>query len=197
MPQHDGALVRALGARGADVVLADHFEQARARHARDVRALREAEHEGGPDHLLQVLPGVLPDVHDDDRRLVAEPEQQRQHDQQAEPEPRHRDEHDRDDARDGIQPAVRTDRARDARGQPHQPRDDEGEQRDLGRQRAAMEDQVPHRVAAEERLAELSGDDVVQPAHVLYGQGIGETQIRHDPHPIRRQLVLRPACGNG
>src|SRR5437016_1832973 len=97
--------------------------------------------------------------------------------QDAEPEARQRDEHDRHEARDRVEPAVRADRARDARGQAHQPRDDEGEKRDLRRQRTAMEDQIPHRVAAEERFAELSRGDVVQPAHVLEGQRIAEPEI--------------------
>src|SRR2546427_424675 len=82
----DEPLAQALGARRAHEVLADDLQETGTRHPGDIRALGEAQDEGGADHDLEVLPRVLPDVDDDDRRLVAEPEQQAEHDQHAEPE---------------------------------------------------------------------------------------------------------------
>src|SRR4030095_16986286 len=79
-------LLGPLGARRAHVVFADHLEQARAGHPRDVGTLGEAEDNRWPDHDLEVLPGRLPEVHDDDGRLVAEPAEKGEHDEHAEPE---------------------------------------------------------------------------------------------------------------
>ena len=44
---------QALGARGADVVLAQHFEHRRARHARDHGERHGAEHDGRQDEMRQ------------------------------------------------------------------------------------------------------------------------------------------------
>src|SRR5262245_24910926 len=85
VPQDHAPLLGALGAGRAHVVFADDLEQAGARHPRDVGALGKAQDDGWPDHDLEVLPGRLPEVDDDDGCLVAEPEQERQHDEHAEP----------------------------------------------------------------------------------------------------------------
>src|SRR3972149_3859536 len=50
----DGALAQALGARGADVILADHLEELRAGEPRDRRADVVGLHERRPDELLEV-----------------------------------------------------------------------------------------------------------------------------------------------
>src|SRR5262249_15233448 len=83
--QHDAPLLGAPGTRGAHIILVDDLEKARRRHPGDVSALGQTEDNGRADHDLEVLPGRLPEVDDDDGRLVPEPEQQGQHDEHAEP----------------------------------------------------------------------------------------------------------------
>src|SRR5262249_9388682 len=60
------------------------------------------------------------------------------------------------------------------------------EEADLGADRSAMEDELSHGVAPEERLTELTRGDVPQPAQVLDGQRIREAEIVHDAHAIGR-----------
>src|SRR5216683_5392038 len=83
--QDDTPLQHSLGAGRAHVVLVDDLEEARARHPRDVGALGQAQHDRGPDDDLEVLPGRIPGLDDDDGRLVPEPEEQREHDEHPEP----------------------------------------------------------------------------------------------------------------
>src|SRR6267142_557491 len=175
-------------------VLADDLEQTRARHPRDVGALRQPEDHGRADDDLQVLPWILPEVNDDDRRLVAEPEQESEHDQHAEPEARDRDEQDRDRAGEAVRHAVRPERAQDANREPDEPGDDQREHADLGADRAPMEDLLGDGIAPEERLAEATRRDVTEPADVLQGQRVAEPQVGHDARAIVR-LHLRVAFG--
>src|SRR2546430_15737288 len=146
---------------------------------------RSPEHHRGADDDLEVLPGVLPDVDDHDRRLVAEPEEEGQDDQHPEPEARDGDEENRQRPRDAVRDAVGPERAQDAHGEPDQPGDDEGEHADLGADRTAVQDQFRHGIAPEERSAEAAGADVHEPAAVLDGQGSAEPEVGHDPYAIR------------
>src|SRR6266849_8295609 len=170
VPKHDQSFAKPLGPRRPHEVFADDLQEARARHAGDVGPLRQAEDDAGPDDDLQVLPRALPEVDDHDGRLVAEPEQQREDDEHAEPEARDGDEQHRQRARDAVRKAVRLERAQDPHGKTDQPGDDEGQHADLRADRAAVRDQRGYGVAPEERLAETPGSDVAEPADVLYGQ---------------------------
>ena len=187
MAHDDQPLSQPLGARRAHEILADHLEQARARHPRDVGALSEAEDDGGADDDLKVLPGILPQVHDHDRRLVTEPEQRGEHDQHAEPEAGDRDEEDRQRAREAVGQAVGLERAQDADGQADEPGDDQREHADLSADRSTMRNQLGHGVAAEEGLAEATGRDVPQPVHVLHRQRVAEAEVGHDAYAVGRR----------
>jgi hypothetical protein len=56
MQAHHAKAREPLGARGADVVLAEHFEHGRARHARDHRERHGAQHDGRKDQVVQRRP---------------------------------------------------------------------------------------------------------------------------------------------
>ena len=56
-PQHR-APRHALGAGGADIVLAEHFEQCRARDTREDRRLRQRQRDGRQDQRLEGRPGA-------------------------------------------------------------------------------------------------------------------------------------------
>src|SRR5207244_11675937 len=99
-------------------------------------------------------PRVLPEVDDAQRGLVAEPEQQSEHDQHAEPEPGNRDEENGRRARDVVGDAVRSERAHDADGETDDPRDQHREGPDLGAPRAAVDDEIADAVTAKERFTE-------------------------------------------
>jgi hypothetical protein len=179
--------------------LQDDFEQARARHAGDVGALAQAQHDGGPDDELEVRPRVLPQVHDDERGLVVEPEERGEDDQHPEPESRDCEEQDRGRACHVVGQAVRAEGADDADGQPDHPRDQHGHEGDLGAERPAVQDQLRHLVAAEERPAEAAGRDVAHPARVLHGQRVAEPEVLHDPGAIaggELREALQPEHGD-
>src|SRR5262244_1501301 len=121
VPQDHVPLLSALRAGGAHVVFADDLEQARARHACDVGALGQAQHDGRPDHDLEILPGRLPELHDEDGRLVAEPEEQPENDEHAQPEPRNSDEEDGQRAGHVVGQGIGPDRAHDPYGEADEP----------------------------------------------------------------------------
>src|SRR5438034_5953952 len=185
--QHHVPLLGALGPGRAHVVLADDLEQTRAGHPRDVGTLGQAENDGGSDHDLEVLPWRLPEVDDDDGRLVAEPEEEGEHDEHAEPEAGNGDEQDGRRAGHVVGPAVGLDRAHDAHGEADEPRHDEGEDTDLRADRPAVQDKLGHGVASEEGLAQLPRDDVMEPVEVLDGKRIGQTEVVHDADTVGRR----------
>ena len=183
----------------AHVVLPDDFEQAGARHPRDVRPLAEPQDHGRPDDDLEVRPRVLPEVDHRDGRFVAEPEERGQHHEHAQPEPRDRDEEDRQRSGHVVGQAVGPERADEAHGEPHQPRDDERHEGDLGAERPAVQDHVGDLLAPEERLAEAARGDVAEPAQVLDGQRITEPEIGHQLRSIARAELgesLHPEHGH-
>ena len=102
----DELLEHALGARGADVVLAQDFEQRGADHARHHRAIAIADGERRPDELRQIGDRIDVDRREGDRRQPVEDVEQRQHDQHAEPERWDRQPADGDDAHDIVDPGV-------------------------------------------------------------------------------------------
>ena len=130
------------------------------------------------------FPRVLPQVHDDERGLVVEPEQGRQDDQHAEPEARDRQEQNRERAGHVVGQFVRAQRADDADGQPDQPRDDHRQETDLRAERPAVQDELRDFVATEERPAQAAAGDVAHPARVLHGQRVAEPEVLHDPGAI-------------
>src|SRR5215471_2713153 len=121
VPQDHVPLLSALRAGSPHVVLADDLEQARAGHACDVGALGQAQNDGWADHDLEVLPRRLPELHDDDGRLVAEPEEQPQDDQHAQPKPRNGDEEDGQRAGHVVGQGIGPDRAHDTHGKADEP----------------------------------------------------------------------------
>src|SRR4051812_11000942 len=60
MTYHHQPLDHPLGARRPDIILADHFEEARTRHPSYVCSLSQAQHNSWADHQLKVHPGILP-----------------------------------------------------------------------------------------------------------------------------------------
>src|SRR5262245_406353 len=129
--EDDRSLHGTLCAGSAHVVLADDFEQTRARHPCDVRALGEAQHDCRAQDDLKILPWILPELDNDDWRLVAEPKEQRQDGEHAEPKTRNGNEEHGRRSGEAIGPTVGARRAEDAHGKPDQPGDDEREEGDL------------------------------------------------------------------
>src|SRR5215467_2017448 len=142
VPQDNVSLLSALRTGGAHVVFADDLEQARARHACDVGPLGQAQHDGGADHDLEVLRGRLPEMHDDDGRLVAEPEEQPENDEHAQPEPRNGDEEDGQRAGHVVGQGIGPARAHNPHGEADEPGHEKREEADLGADRSAVEDEL-------------------------------------------------------
>ena len=91
--EKDGVLRQALGARGADEVELEHFEQAAAREPRDGRGERNRKADRGKNDLVGRTPAVATG-----RRLSSEREehdQQRREDEARNRNAEQRDEHER------------------------------------------------------------------------------------------------------
>src|SRR6185312_12652588 len=114
-----------------------------------------------------------------ERRAVAEPEQQTEHDQHADPEAGHGQEQDAEEARDIVAEAVGAQRADDGDGNADDPRQYHRERGDLGGERSAPQQHVGDAFGTEERPAEIAVEDVADPASVLHNQRIAEAQLLH------------------
>ena len=179
MQADDKAARETLGAGGAHVILANDFEEARARHPRDVSGLPQAQHDRRADDDLKIVPRIGEQRGAGHRGAIAEPEQAGQDDQHAEPETRDREEQDREKARDVVAEAVGPKRADDRHRDPDDPRQDDRDQRDLGGQRTAPQQHVGDALGAEKGAAEVAAHDVAEPMEVLHDEWIAETEIGH------------------
>ena len=88
--RYDQAFVDAFGARRADVVFLQHFENARTHHACRHRRIAVADRQRRPDQLQQVGFRVLHERRESQRRDPRKHCQQAKNDDHAEPEGRHR-----------------------------------------------------------------------------------------------------------
>src|ERR1051326_3935199 len=86
MPIQHTAIAQAFGIRGADVVLAEHLQQAGADHAHDERGHRRAQCNSRQDQGLQTKPRVVQETDKSDRWKPVQPERDKQDEQGAQPE---------------------------------------------------------------------------------------------------------------
>ena len=110
MAAHDEPGPHALGAGGADIVLAHHLEQRGTHHARRHGGIAVADRGGRPDRDRQVGDRVLPERHIADLGQPIEQRQQRQNDQHAEPERGYGQARDRDHPHRVVDPGVAVER---------------------------------------------------------------------------------------
>ena len=114
VPRQHQPLHQPLGPRRADVVLAQHLEHRRARHAHANGRIAIADRERWPDELLDVLPRVDPERRVDHRRQPVEHDQEQQDEHDAEPEGRRGEAGDGEDAHGVVDPRVLLERGQHA-----------------------------------------------------------------------------------
>src|SRR5499433_1185824 len=184
----DQALVLALGARGADVVLADHLEHRRARQAAHRRREREAQREGRQGQVMQHVGDggeEVPRLREDlarpdhgehavqiaaaDQREEIEAKRERDEQQDPEPEHRHGEAQERQDPQRVVDERIAalerrddTDRDADERGDDRAGHDQDERVREHAR------DVVAYRIALAERVAEVEFDRAPEIIRVLH-----------------------------
>ena len=189
MPAHDEARPHALGAGGADVVLAHHLEQRGAHHAGGDRGVAIADRGGGPDRHGQVGDRVLPERHVADLGQPVEQRQQRQNDQHAQPERRDGKARDRHHPHDVIDPGVAVKRRDGAEGDGDEHGDEARHQGDLEGDRHADGDLLGDRLAGPQRLAEVEAGEA--------GHVVEELRVERLVEPQALALGLDRLLGDG
>ena len=174
-PDHD-TLEHALGAGRADVVLLQHFEQRRARHAGSHRRVAVTDRDRRPDQLRQVPDRVLVDRHIGQRRNPVEAVQQRQNDQHSEPERRHGEPGDGEHADRMVDPGVLEQRCRGPERDGDGDGEDRGHDRDLDRQPEPAADLVDDGPSGPHRDAEITDEDARHPVDELLPQRLVEAE---------------------
>ena len=157
-------------ARGAHVVLRQHLEHARARHARDAGHGEGAERGGRQHERAETVAAG--------GREPAEPDREHQDQQQAEPVYGHRLAQQHGHRADGVEEGVALQRGQDSGGHGHRERETEPGGRQLQRGGERLEDQREGRELVLERQAEVAADGAPEEAHVLDPQRIVEAEQR-------------------
>ena len=146
MPQrmfhHHHALEQPLGTRGPDVIIHQDIQERGARHPGDEGDLKIAQRHGGPEHLAQIPPDIVPWVHPDEFGGPGEDTHQAQQQQHAPPEDRHRQARDAEDAADVVQPGSTPDPTEGAQRDPDEDGDRHRVHRQIDRHRVMLDDQV-------------------------------------------------------
>ena len=167
MFDHHDALLQALRPGRANVILTHHFQHRRTRHARRYRRITVADGDDGKDQLGEVLPRILPERDEHQRRAPLEVDHQEEDDQNPGPERRNGQAPDADDAHAIVNPGILT----DGRQRAQRNGDDGGDQRreegDLQGQGQADPQFLEHRGAAPQRSPEVQVDDTPDPGQEL------------------------------
>ena len=191
VPQDHPHGMKALGAGGAHVVLANHIEHAGAGQPDDERRVRGRERDGRQQQVAQVGEASLAE----DRGIARarQPAQRGREDQyqvQAHPEGRNR-RREHGGARQAlVEPASVADRGHHSN---RKSEDDDPHHRHEGQQDAGLQpvdDQIQHRGLKEDRLSEIAPGDGLEPSQVLGHHGLVQTHL--DPHRgdrLRRRQV--------
>ena len=173
--QDHARLRGALGARRADVVLAQHVEHARAREAQDQRGVDDAEHDRRQHQVMEPVGERHARVAVARDRKPAEGDGEDLHQDQAEPE-----------ARDARRRASRTPEntwsiarpRQTAETMPHgnadQRRDGDRKERQEERRLGPLPERLRDRTLQEDRLAEIAARQLLQPVGELHRQRLVE-----------------------
>ena len=180
-----------LGLRGAHVVLAEHLEHHRARHAHDRRAQVGTQQRRRQGELRQVTEGI--DGERDDLNVGAPAEVERgQHDRErAEPERRQRQERHRGAAQARVEGRVAPRGRDDARDPAIGHAEPDGEQRQLERHRHPLRQQARHGPLRPQRPPEVSAREPADPPDVL----LEERLVQPEPRPHLGEALGIPEIG--
>src|SRR5580765_2271279 len=175
----DGALGQALGARRADIVLADDLEHARAREPRERGGGRRAERDGGQDQVPEDIRHAAAAIGRAHAARREPAELQRKHDDEHDARPEHRQAHpgDRHAHAQAVEPGILLDRGDDARGQTEHDGDGERAGGEHERRLEAEQDLREHGPAERDGAAEIPLNHVPHPPKVLDDEWLIESEI--------------------
>src|SRR3989442_1218092 len=170
-------LAQALRPGRANVVLPHDLQHRRARQARAHRGIAVAHGDDGPEQLLDVLPRVLPERDEHQRRAPLEVDDEEEDEQDAGPEVRDRQTADADDAHAIVHPGVLPDGRQRAQRDGDQGRDQRREDGHLEGQGEADTHLLDHRRPGPQRVAEVQANDAPDPGEELHVERAVEPQL--------------------
>jgi hypothetical protein len=193
----DAHRTQALGARGADIVVAQHLQHRGTRHAGDDRQGDRAEHDRGQDQMAerrdegallireqrvdQQEPGYRLDVEHQRQparyRRPAERHREQHDGEEAPPEDRHRVAGERDRHHRMVESGAALGGGEDAGRKAQDQREQDRREREFEGGRKQVEELAEHRLAGDDRLAEVAGDDVLHVDRVLDQQRLIEPEL--------------------
>ena len=133
---------------GADVVFAQHLQQAGARQAGDDGREPSAQRDGRQDEVAGIRDDAVLQGHPLGDRQPVERQRKDPHQQRPQHDRRHRHAEDGDKRCRAILPAPAVQRGNNARGQPDRQGKEQGEDAQLRRNREARQQKTLHRFAA-------------------------------------------------
>ena len=148
------------------------------------RGRREAEHQCGEDHLLQVRHRIFEEGRELKRRNPTELVDKQEEKQGARQETGHGEANGRKEPTGEIPYAVLIERADDAQGQGDDAAYDDGEGRKFERDRQGAAKVAEDRGPGDQRLAAVEPDEVPEPAAVLHHERVVEAEL------VAKLLVL-------
>ena len=187
----------ALGVGGADVVLAEHLEHARAHHARGEGHLDEAERDRGQDHVAEERPEAVAERPELAHGQPAQLDAEREHQEQAEPEGRDREAGQRQRHRRLVEPGVRAQRGEQAERDGERDGEDLRRDRQRDRRLEPLEDGRGDRTAEKDRLPEVGVRQPAQIAAELNGEGLIEAEILPGPLDLLAGGIVARQEGRG
>jgi hypothetical protein len=180
MTEHDHPFRQVLAVRGPDIIRTHDLDHAVAGLAHQHGRQRAAEHERGHEHALEIAQRVL-EERDEARggqQMQTHREEQDQHDPQ--PERGDRDPAQRHRIGQEIPDRVAAHGRENTSGDGDPDGDDQGEARELDRDRKLHCYRLNHRLPRPDRLAQISPQGQPDPAEVLDGDGVIQAILRTD-----------------
>ncbi len=187
MIDEDAARPQPLGPRRADEVLIEDLEHIGARIAAPLRDQHEREHGDRQDEMPQrieeaaAVGAVIPA-----RRQPAQSLRENEDREQAEPEGRQRQRHHRRDRRGMVEKRTTLHRRQDSDRHSDEKRQAERRSHQLESRGQPVEHDVAHRLAAEEAIAPIAGEDAGGPFEILHPDRLIEPELNLDALNVLR-----------
>ena len=190
MTQQHAALGNALGARGADIILAEHVEHRRAGHARDQRDVDERQRAGRQDESLEVGAEAVIDAAIALHRQPAQVDGEDLDQHITDHEHRHREADHRQPHHEAVDPAAVLPRRDDAKRHRDHDGEDDGRHRDRDRRLDALADHLQHRHVRDQRHAEIAVQQLADPGEELGVERLVQPERGADALQLLRRSII-------
>ena len=185
----DGARRHALGARRADVILAEHLEHRRARHPRDIGGHDDGEIDGGEREVAQSLDRIV-ERPGADHREPAQLDGKDEEQQDRRDEAGKRKAEQRADAGDIVDPGVAAQRRPDAERDADERAEHDRRHRQVDRVGQDVAHLFDDRLAGHQRVAPFAAHGVDEEVDVLRADRLVDAQaVAHVGERLRARLI--------